>query len=173
MDDRLDAREGAESGGDTPADQDRARPIPVRDGPKGVPDPAPPIDAANPRRGPAPRPGDESAAVPQLEVRPTDVPSEGSATLRFTARRVEWVARAVGLGSSGRPPGGHAPLVLVTFSLAEREEEPLLEILRVGRDLSSVSEDELQELLERARPYVRAPQRATIFAETRGGKKDR
>jgi hypothetical protein len=63
--------------------------------------------------------------------------------------------------------------VLVTFSLAERADEPVLEILRVGRDLSSISEDELPELLERARPYARAVKRETIFAETKGGKKDR
>ena len=165
MDDRLDGRQEGGPASNAPAEQDRSRPIPARDAPKATPDTA----AANPRRPPALEP----APAPRLEVPPTEVRSEGSATLRFTARRAEWVARAVGLGSSGRPPGGHAPLVLLTFSLAERAEEPVLEILRVGRDLSSVSEDELPELLERARPFVRAPQRPAIFAETKGGKKDR
>src|SRR5687767_2075400 len=117
-DQHLEAEQNGVPAG-APSEQDRTRPIPVRDGPKGMPDPAPPPPAANPRRASAPRPGSAPTPPPRLEVPPSEVPSEGSATLRFSARRAEWVARAVGVGSSGRRPGGIAPLVLVTFSLAE------------------------------------------------------
>src|SRR5688572_24457553 len=104
MDDQhLEAGDEAGSAAETPTDQDRTRPIPARGRGKGADAPLP--NEANARRAPAARPPDDAPEAPRVEVPPADVRSEGGATLRFTARRAEWVARAVGLGSSGRPPG--------------------------------------------------------------------
>jgi hypothetical protein len=63
-----------------------------------------------------------------------------------------------------------APLVLVTFALAEKPDDPTMEILCVGRDLGALGEEDLADLLRRARPFARADQREAPYAEPRGGR---
>ena len=82
-----------------------------------------------------------------------------------------WVARVEGRSRTGLPGDpGRAPLLLVSFAREGTGERPELEVLRVGRTLEGLTEDELLEGLDRARPY-RGPQaeREELFAETRKG----
>jgi hypothetical protein len=61
--------------------------------------------------------------------------------------------------------------MLLTFELAGASDGPVKEVLRVGRDLSSLSDGQLVELVERAAPFTRSVRRQALFSETRVGKK--
>ena len=76
----------------------------------------------------------------------------------------------LGYVSIGRAPPAAAPLMLVSFAKSEAAGEPPLELLVAGRGLSLLGENELGELLDRARPYSGARKQG-LFSEIRTGKK--
>ena len=162
-------------------DPDRVRPLSARPGPGA--------NAAPPGQGPAPKAqngrngGPARAQQPQQPTRERQTPpteSEAPAApspgenpgVRFSDNGVEWVARALGQGTSGWGSGGSAPLVLLTFARAERPDDPVREILSVGRGADRFSETELVALLGRAKPFDRVPRKQPIFSGTRGKKGD-
>lgn len=99
---------------------------------------------------------------------PDEEPVEAP-TVTFHRGEEEWVARVVGRNMSGRPPDqGRAPLLLLAFARADAPDKPLLEALRVGRVLDQLSEEQLVESLNRARPYRgQSWDREELFADTR------
>lgn len=63
-----------------------------------------------------------------------------------------WAVTMVGTTVTGAPRDPGAPLMHLHFSRAETPDEPLRELLCVGRGLDRLFEEELRELLERSRP---------------------
>jgi hypothetical protein len=61
--------------------------------------------------------------------------------------------------------------VLITFAHAQDPATPLLEVLDVGRSLDRWSEEQLAELVARARPVSGPKEPEDIFSDTRARRK--
>ena len=80
--------------------------------------------------------------------------------------------REAGRTSAGVGKDPRAPLLHLIFALASEPERPLREQLTPGRGMAELTDDELLELLSRARPYQDRRDRQEVFPDTRkkGGK---
>jgi hypothetical protein len=65
-----------------------------------------------------------------------------------------------------------APLLHLVFALTSDPEHPVREVLTPGHAIADLTDDELLELLARARPYQARQDRQEVFPDTRkkGGK---
>lgn len=79
----------------------------------------------------------------------------------------EWIVRVEGRTDTGGPRDAGAPLLYLTFARAEEPEERVRETVHVGRSLETLSETELLEALDEARPYDPDWERSDLFAGTR------
>lgn len=80
----------------------------------------------------------------------------------------EWVVRVEGRTETGGPEDAGAPLLFLTFARAEDPQTRIREIVRVGRRLDALSEAELLDALDDARPYEgEGWERSDLFAGTR------
>ena len=157
-------------------------PAPARPAPERRPAPA---DHPRPARvGPPPRPG----AAPDRGRRPGPAPAPARLVVesapRDPLRLLElpsralawddqsWVVREGGRSSAGIGRSVRAPLLHLTFALAAEPDRLVKEVLTAGRGMADLSDDELIELLGRARPYEPPQERQEVFPDTRkkGGK---
>jgi hypothetical protein len=83
-----------------------------------------------------------------------------------------WIVREAGRSSAGVGMATRAPLLHLVFALGAEPERPLRELLTPGRGISDLGDDDLVELLARARPYQERQERQEVFPDTRkkGGK---
>jgi hypothetical protein len=105
--------------------------------------------------------------APRDPLRPVELPS------RTIERAGEsWIAREGGRTSAGVGMDTRAPLLHLIFALEADPERPLKELLTQGLGMADLSDDELLELLGRARPYQERHDRQEVFPDTRkkGGK---
>lgn len=120
------------------------------------------------RRGPTPPPARQGVdAAPRDPLRPVELPS------RTIERSGEaWVAREGGRTSAGIAMDTPAPLLHLIFALEGNPERPLKELLTPGWGIADLTDDELLELLAKARPYQERHDRQEVFPDTRkkGGK---
>ena len=70
----------------------------------------------------------------------------------FGAEEQEWVVTVVGTSVTGAPSDPGAPLLHLHFARAEEPDTPLRQLLTVGRDIEDLFDEELRQLLQRARP---------------------
>ena len=80
--------------------------------------------------------------------------------------------REGGRTSTGVGRSVRAPLLHLIFALGADPERPLKEVLTTGLGIADLTEDELTELLAKARPYHEHHDRQEVFPDTRkkGGK---
>ena len=128
-----------------------AGPKPARPEPTG-PDlagesPAPPNPAPPEARSGRPTPVRESLASSSDEDAPSDSPRP------FAVGDVSWIARVSGKSLTGRDSDAGAPLLQVTFHLADDPRTPVRELIFVGTTLDVYGDAELVHLLDRSRPY--------------------
>lgn len=71
----------------------------------------------------------------------------------FTGAGRQWVAQTAGRALAGPNPDKGAPLLHLTFHRVEEQERPVREILVVGTTLEDFGDDDLADLLDRARAY--------------------
>jgi len=159
----------AASEGRSAAGGERTAPAPLPARPRTAPGQAPGTAAAG--GGPADRRG-PTPVRESMESTPSEPPAEEEPSVRFCRGAEEWIARLAGHGRSGTAPDGGAPLMSVAFARAHDPETTLFDTLLVGRTLAGVEEQELVELLDRARPFRSAAQRSELFSDTRLRKKE-
>lgn len=159
--DSEDARdEGPEDSGSE--EPERGKPFSVRDVAPSSPARARPPDRKEGGQGDD---GEPEGARDDDERRPTPVrvamdapppgdsrPTEALPARRFEAGEEEWIVRITGRTITGTRPDPGAPLMELTFYRAPESDEPVRELLTVERDLDAFYEEDLEELLARARP---------------------
>lgn len=82
-------------------------------------------------------------------------------------REEEWIVRVEGRAETGGAGDVGTPLLFLTFARSDDPERRLRETIRVGRSLAGLSEMELQEALDGARPFEGDWERSDLFAGTR------
>ena len=159
---------GSEPAGPAGPSQSPQPPRPVRGGPP----PRPPGRGPERPRRPAPVPpparqGVESTPRDRDPLRPIELP-----TRAIQQGGEEWVVRESGRTSAGVGRDTRAPLLHLIFARAGEPERPLRECLAPGRGIADLTDDELADLLARARPYQEHHDRQEVFPDTRkkGGK---
>ncbi|NIR80367.1 MAG: hypothetical protein GWM92_16550 [Gemmatimonadetes bacterium] len=82
-------------------------------------------------------------------------PTKALPARRFLVGEEEWIARITGRTVSGTRPDTGAPLMELSFYRADEPDDPRRHVLTVERDLDHFYDEDLGELLERARPAAR------------------
>lgn len=134
-------------------------PDPDRDRETEAPEPARPSvasdDTQEQRSGP-PTPVRAMMGEPDAGLS-DEGPSEETPSREIEVRGERWTAHAVGRTRSGTSPDPGAPLLLIAFARTEDPADFAWEGLTVAESLAEISDDELQELFERARPFRPLP----------------
>ena len=129
----------------------------------GSPDPSsPPEDESSAPDNRRPTPVREA-----MEAEREEVVEEGAPEMTFVRGEEVWIARVKGRGCTGRGRDPGAPLLLITFAPWEEPENQRFEALQVASRLADLTEAQLVEALEAARPYPGDWRRGDLFSATR------
>ena len=155
-----------ESPSDSPAQPDVAAAPgspegPTAAGPRPAVVPPPARGLAEPARK-EPTPDLAAAAGSREPPRPIEVLSRP-----IRASGEDWIVSEGGRASSGRGTDSRASLLLLLFSRAAGPDLPVREILSAVPSLNELADDDLIDLLARARPYRVVQQRSEVFPDTR------
>lgn len=161
--------DGAQGESEAPEEElQRGRPLSVQDVSPSSPARARPRERTSGDEAAPPSEGEGGEEEGEGARRPTPVrvamdappPGDSRPTESLPARRFlageeeeeEWIVRITGRTVSGTPPDTGAPLMELSFYRADEPDVPRRQLLTVERDLELYYDEDLGELLERARP---------------------
>ena len=100
---------------------------------------------------------------------PREVETDRGACLRFLHEGEEWIARTAGKGAGGTGAYGLGMMEALHFCRASDPTRPLFEVLIAAGAFNGLFEEELSQLLRRARRIVTLEERRSE-GEHRGGR---